>query len=314
MASAPPNIKLQRKEKLMSNKNWCFTVNNYTQAHVETLTEVATNAAIQYLIFQGEVGEQGTPHLQGFVQCKTRRALRPMQTLLGCGPIHLEPMRGTAQQASDYCEKAEGQEAGPWCFGEMVGKGKRNDLVVFLEAMRERVLTPNQVEDEFPLIAAKYPRFENRLRNRFEEEKIDFSPFIPYTNWQAGLWEACLTACDTRRTIKWYFDGPGGSGKSLFAVGLGVLRIAYVITGGKHQDILYAYNREPVVIFDLPRDFEDRVPYNLMELFKNGYYLKSKYESVPFYFSIPHVIIFANFYPVLEKLSADRWEIHDISN
>lgn len=291
----------------MSNKNWCFTLNNYTQEHVELLRAFKEHASFQYIIFQGERGESGTPHLQGFVQLKTRRALSAVQSLLGCGPIHLEPMRGTAQQASDYCEKAEGQEAGPWCYGEMVGKGKRVDLVVFLETMRSRILSPEEVEDEFPLIAAKYPRFETRLRTRFEEAKIAKYPYVPYPNWQTLLWSELWEDCSNSREVKWYFDAVGGSGKSAFAGGLG--RRAYVITGGRHGDIFYAYNREPVVIFDLCRDFEDRVPYSLMEHFKNGYFLNTKYESRPIRFPPPHVVVFANFLPDQSRLSHDRWNI-----
>lgn len=85
-----------------------------------------------------------------------------------------------------------------------------------------------------------------------------------------------------------------------------------MVTGGKNQDIYYAYNYEQVVIFDLPRAKEEYVPYDVMESFKNGYFLSTKYECKPVRFNPPHVIIFANFHPDMTKLSYDRWEIKEI--
>jgi hypothetical protein len=48
-----------------------------------------------------EVGENGTPHLQ----LKSRRRLSSVKNLPGMARCHLETMRGTAQEASRYCEK-----------------------------------------------------------------------------------------------------------------------------------------------------------------------------------------------------------------
>jgi len=58
-----------------------------------------------YLVFQLEVGEGGTPHLQGFVQFTTKQRLKPLKKLHK--RAHWEPRRGSAYQAAHYCKKPE---------------------------------------------------------------------------------------------------------------------------------------------------------------------------------------------------------------
>ena len=66
------------------------------------------------------------------------------------------------------------------------------------------------------------------------------------------------------------------------------------------------------MFFDLARSVQERVPYEVMENFKNGGFLNTKYESKWVKFKIPHVVVFANFLPDRLKLSEDRWNIIEI--
>lgn len=53
-------------------RNWCFTYNNHTS---EVISSICSNCSIlcTKYVFQEERGENGTPHLQGFLQFKTKR-------------------------------------------------------------------------------------------------------------------------------------------------------------------------------------------------------------------------------------------------
>ena len=82
---------------------------------------------------------------------------------------------------------------------------------------------------------------------------------------------------------------------------------------GKNADIRYAYIYEPIVIFDFSRSVEERVNYEIIESIKNDIFFSSKYESGMKLFNVPHVIIFANFYPDQNKLSLDRWDIREVN-
>jgi len=56
-----------------------------------------------YLIFGHEVGENETYHWQGYIQLKSRLTLNQVKKFLP--RAHLEQVKGTQQQAIDYCKK-----------------------------------------------------------------------------------------------------------------------------------------------------------------------------------------------------------------
>jgi len=49
-------------------KRWCFTFNNYNQEDYTNLIKTFTKMNIGYIIGE-EVGANGTPHLQGYIEC-----------------------------------------------------------------------------------------------------------------------------------------------------------------------------------------------------------------------------------------------------
>lgn len=108
-------------------KKWTFTLNNYTETEKSHLEELMATqeSLIQYLLFSTETGESGTPHLQGYIELKTRMRLGALKNLL-CSRIHLEIARGTAQENLEYCSKEEE----PQIFGVpfVPHQGSRTDL------------------------------------------------------------------------------------------------------------------------------------------------------------------------------------------
>lgn len=53
----------------MQGHNWCFTVNNYTAEEIVAVKSLE----YKYLVIGFEVGEEGTPHLQCYVELTNRR-------------------------------------------------------------------------------------------------------------------------------------------------------------------------------------------------------------------------------------------------
>jgi len=74
--------------------NWCFTLNNYTSNNYDDILNIKN----KYLIVGKEIGECGTPHLQGFCQFKNPLIKPPL-------PGHYEPCKGTPAQNIAYCSK-----------------------------------------------------------------------------------------------------------------------------------------------------------------------------------------------------------------
>lgn len=114
------------------------------------------------------------------------------------------------------------------------------------------------------------------------------------------------------RTVHWVYDEKGNAGKSYISKYLIAAKDTYYITGGKQQDILYAYNGQNVIIYDLARTYADNLDhiYTTIENFKNAMYLSTKYDSeMRIYNRSPVIIIMSNFTPDQTKLSSDRWNI-----
>lgn len=59
------------KKQCNKAKNWCFTLNNYTEDEIVSILSYFRENCIKY-IFETEVGECGTPHLQGYIELKEK--------------------------------------------------------------------------------------------------------------------------------------------------------------------------------------------------------------------------------------------------
>lgn len=80
--------------------HWCFTLNNYTEEDILTLC--SSDSSEKY-IFQEETGENGTPHLQGYMEFKTK--VRP-KSVFKNDKIHWEKTRDV-KKSIVYCSKEE---------------------------------------------------------------------------------------------------------------------------------------------------------------------------------------------------------------
>ena len=80
-------------------RGWCYTLNNWTVLEKAELLEVPC----AYHVCGIETGESGTPHLQGFMYFKSVKSLRQVRAM--STRAHWKGMRGTVDQAADYCIK-----------------------------------------------------------------------------------------------------------------------------------------------------------------------------------------------------------------
>lgn len=88
------------KIRVAAGKKWCFTWNNYPE---DWLALVAPAFTGQQWIVGYEVGESGTPHLQGFIEFKTK--VRPAGYKGIPTGIHWEKCKGSFQDNVQYCIK-----------------------------------------------------------------------------------------------------------------------------------------------------------------------------------------------------------------
>lgn len=151
----------------MTARNWCFTLNNYSDKQLADLSNVEfLDKRIKGIVFQQEVGQTGTPHIQGYVELTTPVRIKQARKILpGCGGAHFERRLGTRSQAIAYCSKEEtkvpGTETQIWgtckVVDHMPGQGKRTDIEDALHALRAAECMGDLWDTHGPVFV-KYPR------------------------------------------------------------------------------------------------------------------------------------------------------------
>lgn len=114
-------------------KNWCFTLNNPVLDESDILY-ILSDAA--YIVFQLEIGDNGTPHYQGYCSFTKRMTLPQVRSLLGTA--HWEIARGTPSENKTYCTKSD-TRVGDFCESGIFpeGSGHRTDLDRLHSALKD---------------------------------------------------------------------------------------------------------------------------------------------------------------------------------
>lgn len=162
---------------VMRSRGWFFTWNNY-----ETLLDPEEYAA-DYCIYQEEVGDEGTPHLQGYIYWASAKTLTAVKALMG-DAVHLEVPRSDAH-AMNYCMKDETRVGGPYEYGVRPQQGKRNDLM----AVKRQIDEGGSRSDLYETSFGSMMRYERSILNykRFKAPKRDFQPLIIVFHGATGL-------------------------------------------------------------------------------------------------------------------------------
>lgn len=87
------------------SRGWCFTLNNYTTEEKDYIQGLASSPLHRYIIVGEECGEQGTPHLQGYIYFGSMKSIQQVKTYLRTTRAHIERAKGTGTQNKEYCSK-----------------------------------------------------------------------------------------------------------------------------------------------------------------------------------------------------------------
>lgn len=156
-------------------RSFCFTLNNYTIEDINAIYEWEC----KYCVVGKEVGENGTPHLQGYVVFDNARSLEQLKKL--APRAHWEIARGTFEQNFEYCTKdGDWREKGERPLsakekGEKGGSMEKDRWANALKAVREKRY--HDVDDEIlckHLKTTEYAVLRQRVMDR-ELETLDGS-------------------------------------------------------------------------------------------------------------------------------------------
>lgn len=273
---------------------------------------LANVSGCKYLIAGKEIGNSGTPHIQGFVIFDNSVSALTAKNRI-CARAHIEVARGTSDQAAEYCKK-DGDFVEYGVFPRQ--QGKRSDWDEYRQWIEElgRIPTGRELVVRFPSLYARYKRACFDYAEALLPHPVLTSD-EPRDGWQAGL-RGIIDEDPSDRLIHFYVDHEGNSGKSWmcrylltnFPDRVQVMRI------GKRDDLSYAIDpSRDIFLFDVPRNQMVYLQYSVLEGLKDRMIFSPKYESsLKILRKVPHVVVFSNEEPDLSSLSADRFDIYNI--
>lgn len=173
------------------SKSWCFTINNPTKNDEQILKDWEKC----YLVFGHEIGESGTPHIQGFITFK--RAYRLSQLKKLHSTAHWE--QAVATDAMNYCMKD-----GNYTIEDFrKKKGERTDIA---EVLKKDL---NQIVNENPDLYIKYHNGIEKLFAKKQKAR-NFKPEVIWLHGPTGtgktrrVVEAEPSLWISGRNLKWW--------------------------------------------------------------------------------------------------------------
>lgn len=306
---------------MVQGKRWCFTLNNYTDENQEELRRIGLDESItQYLVFGREVGESGTPHLQGFVVFKVDVRPPRVKRLLGDERVHIEQAKGRNDQAAAYCKKDEDYEE----FGRIPGgQGKRSDLDDILEWLdgfisdHKRAPTEREVALQRPKALLRYRDFMRIAQLRAPDPSLREGELRP---WQRDLESVLASESDDERSVLFYIDENGGSGKTWFQQFMfsKYPERVQLLQPAKYIDMAYTIDpAKDIFLINVARGGMEFFASNfrILESLKDRMVFSPKYTpQMKILHKLPHVVVFSNEQPPRDKLSRDRYKVSNLYN
>jgi len=168
----------QAKRQCKRLRRFVFTLNNWTQEEYQLVIGLPGTKPIRWLVVAKEVGENGTPHLQGACCLSSQIAFSQIKTWPGLTRAHLETMLGTPQDSLVYCSK---QDSAPFVFGNLPQQGKRTDVLNAVEEIKEGK-TLRQLAESQPVAVVKFFKGLTVLRSLTRPHRSG----RPYVYWLYG--------------------------------------------------------------------------------------------------------------------------------
>lgn len=223
------------------SQRFAFTINNYSDEELALCRTVVQNTDVSYICFGLEIGESGTPHIQGYLELTKKKRASTVNRLLG-NRAHLEVAKGSADDNQKYTSKTREEDPNPNAIWEEYGeinprlgqKRKREENLDFQELV-SFIQTGSTVQDiicKFPELAIKYLPNICKVRDILTKDD-SLAPFFGPYQWATppgfgsdSLWRRCL-----------WLKGASGIGKTQFACSL-IDRPLFV----RHIDCLKKFN------------------------------------------------------------------------
>jgi len=240
------------------HRSWCFTVNNFTKADQFAIEMLFLRC--KFAVVGEEVGEKGTPHLQGYVSLSSPLSLQLMKKYLP--RAHLTVAMGSDDDNLKYCTK-EGHNIKQ--VGEpSVGQGSRTDIKELAQKIKDREITIEDCMFDYPEL---YVRYSRSLEKMFDAVMVPRdSP--PEVHWRWGL---------------------AGVGKTVYCIEKHPCH--FIKDGTPWWD---KYTQQEAIIFD---DFDNNIPFRTLLRILDRYVYQGQVKGSYVQVNSPYIYITCEFPP-----------------
>ena len=230
-------------------RSMTWTLNNYTDDDINHIQ----NGPFKFIVFQREIGANGTPHLQGYCQMGNPTGFNTWKNLIS-QRAHFEASLGTPRENYEYCTKDQTRAPGtePFTRGDIPQPGQRSDIEGLVAMAKDPTKRQRDIIDANGEGFLKFHKGLAIVRSVFSERR----------NFQTEVF--------------WFYGGTG-TGKSRLANDLAPE--AYWKPGGgnwwdgydpiEHDDIIIDDFRSNIAPFNEVLRWFDRYPIQVP--FKGGY-------------------------------------------
>ena len=152
-------------------RGWTLTINNWVEDDMVNFTNEAETA--EYAVVGKEVGEQGTPHLQGYIYFKNARSFKSIKKAFP--NAHIEVAKGNAQQNQKYCTKGENYIE----YGMCPMQGKRTDI----DEVRDLIKDTNSMAKVVEIASSYQAAKMGEMILKYNEPKRPYGPREVIWHW-----------------------------------------------------------------------------------------------------------------------------------
>lgn len=221
-------------------RTWCLTLNNPTEEEEQALLSSLHGPSVVRAVVAREVGESGTPHLQGYVQLKSGKTMTAFKRWAGCERYHLEEAIA-GLRAWNYCLKGE-QSKEEWEKQHEDGPNWGRNLDLLTRVGDAPTADPHdswgqalQMLENGQTVLDVLRRFPGFVRNIGALERTAYALDAA----EEGAWRDLTVT---------YLSGPSGCGKTRLVMEKhGYGEVYRVRKGGNPWD---GYTGQDVVLFD----------------------------------------------------------------
>jgi len=207
------------------HRSWCITLNNFTSSDKFSMDMLFKRC--KFGVVADEVGENGTPHLQGYVSLNSPLSLIAIKKYLP--RAHFIVANGSDEENLIYCTK-DGKNI-KQVGVPSVGQGSRTDIKELAQKIKDGEITLEECMFEYPELYVRYSRSLEKMFN------------------------AVMLPRDTPPEVYWRY-GLAGTGKTRYCIEKHPSH--YVKDGTPWWD---NYNQQDAIIID---DFDNSIPYRTL--------------------------------------------------